>query len=144
MTMTMSQPENTKVMDAQVVRDNVEETVALSNETAPAASTGGEASTPSEPAVPPRQEQSSAEAAPQEPTAAAVGSSSAEEHDPAPIQPPIQPVSILNTILGPFVFFKDCFKFIFHINMASLSMAEPPYRKATSIHQTLHMATQTT
>ena len=87
--MTASQPENTKVMDAQAVTGNPRETVTLPSEVAPAGATAGEASSASEPA---RQEQSAAEAAP-EPTAAA-GPSSAVEHDPAPIQPPIQPVSV--------------------------------------------------
>lgn len=92
--MATSQPENTKDMDAQAVANEAQENAAVANEAqgnaaalsepAPAAATGGQASSSSEPA---RQEQSSAEAA--------AGPSSAvehEEHDPAPLQPPIHPV----------------------------------------------------
>jgi hypothetical protein len=91
--MTTSQPENTKVMDAQAVTGNPGETVALPSEVAPAGANAGEASTSSEPA---RQEQSAAEAAQE--SIAAAGPSSAVEHDPAPIQPPIQPVSVSDAI----------------------------------------------
>lgn len=90
--MTTSRPETTKVMDAQDVADEMGEMSALASETTPAAATSQES------AVAAGQEQSSAEAAP-EPTTATVGSSSEVEQDPAPIQPPIQPVSVSDLVL---------------------------------------------
>lgn len=112
--MATSQSENTKRTDAPAVTDEVEETVVLPSEAAPAAATGGEASTSSEPAAPASQEQTSAEAA-SEPTAAA-GPSSAVEQDPAPIQPPIQPVSVSDIAIEAFIIHKAVLCIGFHIN----------------------------
>jgi hypothetical protein len=94
--MTTSQPENTTAVGASAPSANVEETVSLSNEAAPVAALGGDASTSSAAAS---YEQSSAETAPVliETTA---GPSTTADHDPAPIQPPIQAVSVSESCYG--------------------------------------------
>ena len=93
--MATSQPDKTTGTGAPTPSANVEGTVSLPNEAAPAAAVTEDASTTSARAAPASQEQDSAEAAPV-PTASA-GASTAVEHDPAPIQPPIQPVSVSST-----------------------------------------------
>lgn len=101
-------------MDAQPGTKDVEETVSLPSEAAPAAATGGDAPTSSRSAAPASQEQSSAEA----PTTAA-GPSSAVEQDPAPIQPPIQPVSNLDIVLDAFEICIAVLCIDLHINTTS-------------------------
>lgn len=71
----------------------IEETVSLPNEAAPVAAVDGDTSTSAAGAAPASQEESSAETGPVPTTTA--GPSTVVEHDPAPIQPPIQPVSNL-------------------------------------------------
>ena len=79
-------------MGAPASAANVEETVTLPNNAAPEATAGGDASMSAASAAPASQEQSSAGPVPLPTTTA--GPSTVLEHDPAPIQPPIQPVSI--------------------------------------------------
>ena len=89
--MATSHPDKQTGTGAPAPTANVEETVSLSNDAAPVAATGGDAAASASSAATASQEQSSAEAAPVPTTA---GPSTAVEHDPAPVQPPIQPVSI--------------------------------------------------
>ncbi|KZM27185.1 hypothetical protein ST47_g1708 [Ascochyta rabiei] len=90
--MATSQPDNGKAAAAPTSSANVEETPSLPQEAAPVEAVDGEASTSSAGAAPASQEeQGSAELASVPATTA--GPSAATEHDPAPIQPPIQPES---------------------------------------------------
>lgn len=73
---------------------NVEETVPSSNEAIPVVTVGEDVSASPTSAAPASHEQSFAETAPVSATIA--GPPTAVEHDPAPIQPPIQPVSASN------------------------------------------------
>ena len=91
--MPTSQPDNTTGVGAQAPSANVEETVYLSNEAAPVAAVGGDTTTSSAVETSGSGEQSPAETA-SAPTTTA-GPSTAVEHDPAPVQAPIQPVSLM-------------------------------------------------
>ena len=91
--MTTSQPDNTADVGAPASSANVEETVS-SSEAVPVVAVGEDVSTSSTSAAPASHEQSLAETASVPATIA--GPSTAVEHDPAPVQPPIQPVSASN------------------------------------------------
>lgn len=93
--MATSQLDNTTGVGVPALLANVEETVPLSSEAVPVVAAGGDVSASSINAVPADHEQSLAETAPVPATIA--GPSTAVEHDPAPIQPPIQPVSASNS-----------------------------------------------
>ncbi|XPS73865.1 hypothetical protein M3J07_005988 [Ascochyta lentis] len=89
--MSTSQSDDTKGTGAPASSADVKETVSIPQEAAPVVAVDGEAPASSSSAAPASQDQSSAEAASVPATAA--GPSTAVEHDPAPIQPPIQPES---------------------------------------------------
>ncbi len=95
--MATSQPAETTGMSPQASSVHPEETEAVADEAAPAADVL-EASTSPVNAAAASQEQGSIERA-DIPTATIAGPSTVAEHDPAPIQPAIQPVRILSNFL---------------------------------------------
>lgn len=87
--MATPQPDRTTAPSA-----NIEERISLPNEAAPVAAVVEDASTTSATAASASQEKETAPV-----LTATTGPSTAVEYDPAPVQPPIQPVSTSNTYL---------------------------------------------